>query len=413
VRTSDFTPGLAIGPLTLAAREVPHVTLETNRTCNMRCRLCYNLDRDYVKSADEVAADLETAMRLRHLAAVTVLGGEPTLYPGLAEVIAEVKGHGLFCALLTNGLRFLDGDGPGLIDRIRKAGADRIYVHVDSGQGHVHADVEAAREKMFRLLEAAGVPFALSVTLYGGESEALAGIVRRYSRFRHFEGVLATLPHDPSGGVGEGMGPSAAGEEAREEARGEPRRSGRPAGLKGVYEELRAGLGLEPLSFIPGDSDDGDVRWLIYFYIVNARTGAAFAVSPKVQRLAQRLFRWAPGEQFFAQTLGAEYIRSWRVPILLAELAFSPRRAVELIKLLRGHGPRGRGIGGSWLKDLRAQFITIQAPPGIDFERGQASVCRHCPDATVRTGKLVPVCIADLVSPLNPMVRPRLACPPV
>jgi pyruvate-formate lyase-activating enzyme len=392
VRTSDFTPGLPIEPLALSARDVPHVTIETNRTCNMRCRLCYNLDREHVKSVDDVKMDLETALSLRRLAAVTLLGGEPTLYPGLPEVIGYVKSRGLFCALLTNGLRFLDGDGPELLDRIKQAGVDRVYIHVDSGQAHVHADIEAARERMSRLLEAARVPFALSVTLYGGDDDELAAVIRRYSRFSYFEGVLTTLPHDPSG------------------------RTAPHSDLREVYEGLKAGLGLEPISFIPADADDGDVRWLIYFYIMNARTGEAFPVSAKVQRLAQKIFRWAPGTQFFAQTLGPAYLRASLVPIVLAELLFSPRRTAALYRLVRGKdagdaGPRPNGGGFAGLGHLRAQFITIQAPPKIDFASGRASICRHCPDATVRNGKLVPVCIADLVSPLNPLIQPKLACP--
>jgi len=396
MRTSDFTPGLPVGPLALSARDVPHVTIETNRTCNMRCRLCYNLDRESVKSVDDVKADLRTALDRRRLAAVTLLGGEPTLHPGLPEIIGHIKSRGLFCAVLTNGLRFLDEDGANLVGRIKRAGADRVYIHVDSGQAHVHADIEADREKMSRLLEAACLPFALSVTLYGGPEDDLTGVVRRYSRFRYFEGVLTTLPHDPSG------------------------RTAPPSDLRAVYEGLRAGLGLEPISFIPADTDDADVRWLIYFYLVNARTGGAFPVSPRVQRLAQKIFRWAPGRQFFAQTLGPAYVRTSLAPIVLAEIMFSPRRAAGLLGLVRGNGSRPRseasGAGParrlfSSLADLRAQFITIQAPPRIDRASGRASICRHCPDATVRNGRLVPVCIADLVSPLDPRIRPQLACP--
>ena len=396
MRTSDFTPGLPVGPLALSARDVPHVTIETNRTCNMRCRLCYNLDRESVKSVDDVKADLRTALDRRRLAAVTILGGEPTLHPGLPEIINTVKSRGLFCAVLTNGLRFLDEDGADLVGRIKRAGADRVYIHVDSGQTHVHADIEAARERMSRLLEAARLPFALSVTLYGGPGDDLTVVVRRYSRFRYFEGVLATLPHDPSG------------------------RTAPLSDLRAVYEGLKAGLGLEPISYIPADVDDADVRWLIYFYLVNSRTGEAFPVSPRVQRLAQRIFRWAPGERFFAQTLGPAYLRASLVPIVLAELFFSPRRARELLWLILGSGSRprseasGAGPSGRFfagLGDLRAQFITIQAPPELDFASGRASICRHCPDATVRNGRLVPVCIADLVSPLDPRVRPKLACP--
>jgi hypothetical protein len=385
--TSDFSPGLDIGRLALAPRDVPHLALETNRTCNMRCRLCYNLDRDYVKSLDDVRADLDTALRLRNLAAVTILGGEPTLYPELPEVISLVKSRGLFCALLTNGLRLLASDGPALLDRIKRAGVDRVYIHVDSGQKHVHADIEAVRERLSDLLEAAGVPFALSVTIYGGDGDDLAAAVRRYSRYRYFEGILSLLAHDPGGPTD------------------------RRLDLRGPYEHLKTDLGLEPLSYIPADRDDSDVRWLIYFYVIDAERGEVFPVSARVQRFAQRIFRWAPGRQYFAQRLGPSYVKTALVPILLSEVLLSPRRAVEVLRLIRKRGPSGRK--GGRLKDLRVQFITVQSPPLIDFAAKRASVCRGCPDATVRNGRLVPVCIADLVSPLDPLRQPALACPEI
>ncbi len=357
----------------------------------MRCRLCYNLDRDYVKSVEDAKADVDAAMSMRRLAAVTILGGEPTLHSGLPEVIAHVKSRGLFCAVLTNGLRLLDADGAALLDRIKAAGVDRIYIHVDSGQSHVHADIGTARDRMARLLEGARVPFALSVTLYGPDIDDLARVIRRYSRLRYFEGVLLTLPHDPAG------------------------RALQQADLLEVYERLKTELGLEPISFIPADADDKEVRWLIYFYLVNAGSGTAFSVSPRVQRLFQALLRRAPGREFFAQTLGPAYVRVSLVPILLAELLLAPRRARALLRIIRekdvGPEPGGNGLTGRGR--MRAQFITIQAPPKVDLASGRVSICRHCPDATVRHGRLIPVCLADLIDPLDPSVKPRLMCPEV
>ncbi len=386
MKASDFSAGLDIPPLILAPRDVPHLALETNRTCNMKCRLCYNLDRDLVKPLEDVKADLDTALRLRNLAAVTILGGEPTLYANLPEVIAYVKSRGLYCGLLTNGLRLLEDDGPALLDRIKRAGVDRVYLHVDSGQTHVHADIEAVRERLSRLLEEARISFGLSITIYDRD-DGLVEAVRRYSRFRYFEGILALLAHDP----------------------GAP--SERPLDLTGPYGALKSGLGLEPLGYIPSDRDDSEVRWLIYFYLIGAEGALAFPVSAGVQRLAQRIFRWAPGRQYFAQGLGPAYVKTSLVPILLAEVLLAPRRAGEILWLLLKRGSSRPGAGRA--KGLRAQFITIQEPPVIDFDAKRVSVCRGCPDATVRHGRLVPVCIADLVDPLDASREPLLACPEV
>ena len=134
-----------------------------------------------------------------------------------------------------------------------------------------------------------------------------------------------------------------------------------------------------------------------------------------LQRFAKTVFRWGVGRQFFAQTFGLAYVRKSLVPIMLAELLSSPKRAGRLVRLLRGNGKDGRhrGFALAKLRDFRAQLITAQSPPVIDFAAKRASVCRNCPDATVRHGRLVPVCIADMVSPLNPAIQAQLACPEV
>ncbi|MGZ5478938.1 MAG: radical SAM protein, partial [Candidatus Aminicenantales bacterium] len=166
VTVFDFSPGPRAVMLDFSAREMPHATLEINRTCNMRCRCCYNIDRSWVKSFEEIERDLDRAMALRRLQAVTILGGEPTLHPDLPRIVALVKSRGLHCQLLTNGLRFLDVDGLKLVRAVKGAGVDKILLHVDSGQAHVHGDIEAARKKLFSLMEAERIEFGLSVTVY-------------------------------------------------------------------------------------------------------------------------------------------------------------------------------------------------------------------------------------------------------
>ncbi len=376
--TADFPRGSGARPLKYPAGDVPHMTLEINRTCNMRCRCCYNVDRDSVKSFDEVERDLSRALTLRRLQAVTVLGGEPTLHPDLPRIVALVKSRGLFCQLLTNGLRFLDDDGPALLGAIKSAGIDKILLHVDGGQAHVHADVEAAREKLFSLMESEKIEFALSVTVYNEDRGSMSDIVRRYSRFRYFDGVLAVLARD-------GRDPAAQTVELREE-----------------YEGLRTGLGLEPTAYVPSNVSDTDVRWLVYFHLADAGGSRVYPLSPLLDRAFRRFFRMAAGCHFFAGNHGPSAMRKILIPLVLFEALTSPRRLVSLAGLFRRVGS---------LKNLRLQFIAIQVPPELGPDSEIAVMCRGCPDATVRNGKLVPVCIADMVSPLDLSLKPLLSCP--
>lgn len=374
--SGEFRAGVPPRPLKFRARDVPHATLEINRACNMRCRCCYNIDRNGEKPFDEVERDLDLLMSLRRLQAVTILGGEPTLHPDLAAIVALVKGRGLHCQLLTNGLRFLDPDGPALIRSLMAAGLDKVLLHVDGGQAHVWGDIEAARERLFSLMEEAGLEFSLSLTVYNEDRGRMAGLVRRYARFRYFDGVLAVLARDPA-------------DPAAQTVR-----------LVEEYEGLRAGLGLEPSSYVPSDRSDEEARWLAYFYLIDAGGGAAFPLSPRVDRTFRRLFRRLAGRHFFTANFGPAALRRVLGPLVLFEALASPRRIPALAGMLR----RAARSGG-----LRLHVIAIQTPPELGPEGEIAVICRGCPDATVRGGRLVPVCLADRFGPFRPQLREQEA----
>ncbi len=77
--------------------------------CNLNCGYCHNrelIDGDTVTcgtTQQEVISWLES--RLGLLDAVVVSGGEPTLQPGLAAFLAEVRALGYLAKLDTNGTR--------------------------------------------------------------------------------------------------------------------------------------------------------------------------------------------------------------------------------------------------------------------------------------------------------------------
>ncbi len=51
---------------------------------------------------------------------------------------------------------------------------------------------------------------------------------------------------------------------------------------------------------------------------------------------------------------------------------------------------------------LRLQYIVMQRAPVLDSGLARVEICYHCPDATIRNGKLTPVCLADTISPPGP-----------
>ncbi len=118
--------------LDLASIDMPHGTLETNHTCNLRCTFCYNEDRENVKTMKVLLEEFETLQRYRpRLHTVTLLGGEPLLYPDLCELIRAVRRAGKLCQIMTNGIAFLEEGGHTLLQALLTAGVNRFALHVD------------------------------------------------------------------------------------------------------------------------------------------------------------------------------------------------------------------------------------------------------------------------------------------
>lgn len=366
MKTADF--GTAPLPRLLAYRpgEVPHATIETNRTCDLGCRLCYNLDRASTKSVTQVKAEVDEALSWRNVQAITLLGGEPTLHPGLAEVIAYVKSRGKLCQVLTNGRRLLADEDGSYLDGLVRAGVDRIQVHIDSGQAAWKGDLDTPRRKVFDRLEARKVHFGLSVTIYDEDRGRLGDLSRRYSAYRYFDGILAILGRDPDPGSGEGVQ------------------------LKEEFEGLRRTLGVTPGAYVSSNESDDDVCWLIYLYFIAPAEGTALAVSPALDAALRGLVRNLTGREAFLVIAPPGLARVFLGLATAAECLIHPRSTWRTLRSATRIFQRGP----------RLQYVAIQEPPRLDPATGAMRLCRLCPDATIRNGRLAPVCLADLMDPL-------------
>jgi hypothetical protein len=353
-------------PLGFPLREVPHLTLEPTRECNLACRLCYALDRGHVKSLAAIRGELDLACRRRRLQAVTVVGGEPTLHDGIVDVVREIKRRGLACQLLTNGLKLLAAGGERFLRDLIAAGLDKVALHVDVGQGH--RDVEAVRERLFQLCETERLLFSLSLTVYPESEADIPALARRYARHRYFDGVLAVLGRDP--GRSEPHGPT----------------------LEAQHRYIASGLGVEPTGYVPSSRDDGEAFWLVYFYFIRADNGRTFGLSPLLHRAGRTAGHRLTGRQwlvplFDPRRTPARFLLLGALDVLLA-----PRRLGSFLGMLQGKGA---------LASLRGHYIAVQRPPETDPGTGELVLCYHCPDATVREGRITPVCLADFVRPFD------------
>lgn len=358
-------------PQKTAGCELPHASIEINSVCNIRCKACYNIDRPRQKPLDEIQAEIDWVQTQRRLDTISLVGGEPTVHPQLPEIVSYVKKQGLHCQILTNGVAFLRDPDDRLLRKLKRAGVDRILVHIDQGQCHVHDDLDAARRAVFSKLEEQQVFFDLSVTLMAGDEETVPSILRAYSGYRFFEGVFVTMARDMATAFDPDRNPAADPDLAR------------------VHRSLERDLQVQPTAYVPSNLDDDAISWLMYFFYRNTKTGETFALSPRFNRGFRRLYRWLRGRNFFGETAQpARFVSSLAITAV-AELILEPGRWRELYRLLETASASA----------LRFQYVVIQEPPRYNAEHGQVELCYACPDATPREGRLMPVCAASWLSP--------------
>ncbi|MFA5417107.1 MAG: radical SAM protein [Bacteroidales bacterium] len=354
--------------------ETPHLSLETNLTCNLSCKACYNLNKDYVKSFDQIKSEIDLAATKRNLETITILGGEPTLHPDLPEIIRYIKKKGLLCQLLSNGIKFLQDDKDILLKACIEAGISRVVVHVDEGQIHHHGDIESVIKKLFDKFEAHKFPFALSITVYNVNKMMVSDVITKYMKYQYFDGIIGILERDFA-----------------ESMLKKPISKDRPE-LIDVYQGITDKLKIEPSAFLPSSVQDDYITWLVYLFIINKETGVALRVSPTIFQFLRKLVRLRTHKN----SVGGFYSRktlSLAVFILMClELLTNIKSFSQVRSILKSSAS---------LKNIRLLFITLQNPPEFNAEKNSLQFCYHCPDATIRNGQLTPVCVADFINPIE------------
>ena len=96
----------------LQKKQYDMVWLNINRSCNNRCNFCYA--RDSILSRDEMDYSevyrLLPILRELNIKKIILIGGEPTLYPHILEIVNAITEYGMNCTVQSNGLRFADYD---------------------------------------------------------------------------------------------------------------------------------------------------------------------------------------------------------------------------------------------------------------------------------------------------------------
>ncbi len=400
-------------------RDVPHIVIEVNQTCNISCKACYKDKSNFSKPLDEIRREVDLAMSKRNLMLVSIAGGEPTLHPDLPEVIRYIAGKGLLVQLLTNGYDVPDSKWR----QYKEAGLHGVFVHVDSLQNRpdregmrTEADLHALRARLAQQVTRHGLHCFLAYTIYRSNLDAFEDVVRFALRNPDLQRILAICYADQN---------HIAGNLRKGDMLGVPvsRYTNRleatvVLGRKSVdYESenvtsaqvkalLHEKLQMLPFAYIGSSKRDDEERWLFYyaFVITNPKKPVQQDSDVRVLHVGPafgRLARWTNDK---ARRKGKPY--SFGV-------IMNPARAVlacSMYALTCGNlAEAGRTL---WFllhllkpgtRLLQKVFI-VQQGPNVDAD-GELEYCKACPDATIRNGEMIPVCMADIFSPVDQSVN--------
>ncbi len=366
---------------------VPHAVLDILRGCNIRCLDCYNSRPDRIKTLTEIDADLDVLTRLRKLQSLSIVGGEITLHPDLVEIVRRVRQRGLFAELFTNGVELNDR----LLTALKQAGANVIFLHIESQQRRPDlptsaspAELRQLREEKVALVAAHGIEVGLAVTVYPDKHDELKDAVNFTLESEHACYLLATawrdvgampaLRGDLSAGLFAMPGPA------------------RPKGQekKETFESfMDAHFGLKPFAALGSNIDQSDARWVSYMIGTAHRDGKLVQWRGLKSTLVEKLFlqlsyKWSGHYPFYQP----QNSRQFFLHVLLNALAGGGlRNNLQLLGKTRG-------------ARLSAKRLLFQRPATVD-DQGRLIHCHCCPDAVVKDGHMVPLCICDRVETEN------------
>lgn len=387
-----------------SGRDVPHAVIEVNQKCNISCAACYKSKNNYTKPLEQVKQEVDLVTSLRNLNLVTLAGGEPTLHPDLPEIIRYIAAKGPLVQMLSNGYQ-LDG---AQLDAYREAGLHGIFLHIDSMQRRPDApgqrserDLNALRQTIARRVRRHGLYCFLECTLYQQNLPELPEIVEFVLSTPECSRLLVTCFTDLATAAsrlkrGEILGSPVTPWVAPKPG-ATPEDSSRNAVDNAEVERLLARtLGMRPFAYLASNTRATEQRWIFYYsFVINLPGGErkVLHAPPSFGKLVELVYARTK-KQGKAYSFGdiPDAARSVQMLLAHAVISLDPQVLLETMAFLAHLLKRGAR--------LHHKSFNFQQGPNATPD-GELEYCQDCPDATVRNGRLVPVCMVDLLSPLE------------
>lgn len=355
---------------------VPHAVIEITRDCNLACRACYRVKEPGMRTVAEIMKDVAIIEKHQRVHTISLAGGEPTLHPELPEIVRQVKARGLRVSLVTNAVLLDDA----MLTALSAAGLDIAMIHVDEGQRRPDladtsdvAAVNQMRAQIAARVKSHGIDAGLCTTLYPESLANLPDLFRLFLANPDINFLFATHAVAIPKLVKQAAAPS--GPDDVQPCCGTANSL--------VMRMMDATFGLKPYAYIQATHamDDGELPCITYSVPVSHRIKPVFLRmdSGRADRALVKASQLIAGRYLYYTRNNA-----WANGIqVLWNGLFS-------LRLLRATAFLVRSIGAP----LRMKRLVFENAPRIT-DAGTVNCCDFCPNATVRDGVVIPVCLAD------------------
>ncbi|MBU1043652.1 MAG: radical SAM protein [Candidatus Omnitrophica bacterium] len=365
---------------------VPHAVIEILRECNISCRACYKIcPPEAPKTFVQIREELETLLKMRRLSSVSILGGEVSLHPQLCDIVRMIKDKGLCVEVMTNGVNV----DAAFCQRLKKAGLNVLYFHIERGQkrpdlpnNHSSDDLNNLRREKAVIAGKEGLDVGLTVTAYPGELDDIRDIISLTLKTPEINYLLVTLFRDNSG-IKSLQGNILSGFSGT----GTPPDKSTLQNNNYFAQWIKNEFQLEPFAYMGSSLNPKDPRWLSYLvgtmYKEESLLHTEYVIPSLLEKFLMTLYRIAGRYPMYLEQNAARF----RKQLVLNGLLGGRRRAN--MELLRSYGKPGTR--------LTTKRLLFQNPAELTTD-GRLVHCKWCPDAVLKKGSLVPVCVADNIS---------------
>jgi radical SAM protein with 4Fe4S-binding SPASM domain len=128
------------------------INISIANNCNFRCSYCYFGKSFSPSKTAPLPSVLKTLDEARDMGVMTVFlsGGEPTIYPGIADVVDRILQNGMVPSISTNGFMLTTE----LIDSFRASGLRGLQFSVDSFRLQTQEKITATKGTLPNVLQA-------------------------------------------------------------------------------------------------------------------------------------------------------------------------------------------------------------------------------------------------------------------